>query len=312
MTSSDSATESVRRILVVSHFARQEAIDTSVNVIRRLANAGIVSVLEAQTAAELVNRPGIELPDTVERLGVECDVKDCELVVVLGGDGTILRGVEVARSGDVPVLGINLGHVGFLAESEKEALPDVVRGIIARNYEVEQRLVLQIEVEDEMGNVVSDWALNDAAIEKGNRERMLDVMIWIDGEPLSSFGCDGVLFSTPTGSTAYSFSAGGPVVWPQVEAIVLVPVSAHALFAKPLVVSPDSELAVEVRPRDEGSAVLWLDGRRSIDLPAGALVKATRSPQSVKLARLHQAPFTTRLVNKFQLPVVGWRGKAHS
>lgn len=308
MTSLETA--STRRILVVSHFARQEAIDTSVNVIRRLDNAGIIAVLESQTAAELDVRAGVDLPASVERLGEDCDVSDCELVVVLGGDGTILRGVEVARSGDIPVLGVNLGHVGFLAESEKEALPDVVRGIIARRYDVEERLALHIEVEDAAGNVVREWALNDAAIEKGNRERMLDVMIWIDGEPLSSFGCDGVLFSTPTGSTAYSFSAGGPVVWPQVEAIVLVPVSAHALFAKPLVVGPDSELTVEVQPRDEGSAVLWLDGRRSIELPAGALVKAKKSEQSVKLARLHQAPFTTRLVNKFQLPVVGWRGKA--
>ncbi|MDJ1372385.1 NAD kinase [Gulosibacter molinativorax] len=309
MTTSDQAP--ARRILVVSHFARQEAIDTSVNVIRRLDNAGIVAVLEPQTAAELDARAGVRLPSSVERLGVECAVDQCELVVVLGGDGTILRGVEVARPGDVPVLGVNMGHVGFLAESEKEALPDVVRGIIARNYDVEERLALQIEVEDAAGNLTREWALNDAALEKGNRERMLDVMIWIDGEPLSSFGCDGVLFSTPTGSTAYSFSAGGPVVWPQVEAILLVPVSAHALFAKPLVVGPDSELAVEVQPRDEGSAVLWLDGRRSIELPAGALVKATRSPQSVKLARLHQSPFTTRLVNKFQLPVIGWRGKAN-
>ncbi|KAB1643874.1 NAD kinase [Gulosibacter chungangensis] len=300
-----------RRILVVSHFARQEAIDTSVNVIRRLDNAGIVAVLEAQTASDLDARSGVNLPSSVERLGRDCDVSDCELVVVLGGDGTILRGVEVARPADVPVLGVNLGHVGFLAESEKEALPDVVRGIISRKYDVEERLALHIEVEDPAGNVQRDWALNDAAIEKGNRERMLDIMIWIDGEPLSSFGCDGVLFSTPTGSTAYSFSAGGPVVWPQVEAIVLVPVSAHALFAKPLVVGPDSELSVEVQPRDGGSAVLWLDGRRSIELTAGALVKAKRSPQSVKLARLHQSPFTTRLVNKFQLPVVGWRGKAH-
>ncbi|MGO1544266.1 MAG: NAD kinase [Gulosibacter sp.] len=302
--------EPTRRILVVSHFARQEAIDTSLNVIRRLDNAGIISVLEAQTAQELYARIGQHLPDTVERLGENCDVEDCELVVVLGGDGTILRAVEVARPGDVPVLGVNLGHVGFLAESEKEALPDVVRGIINRSYEVEERLALQIDVEDEAGNVSREWALNDAALEKGNRERMLDVMIWVDGEPLSSFGCDGVLFSTPTGSTAYSFSAGGPVVWPQVEAILLVPVSAHALFAKPLVVGPDSVLGVEVQPRDGGNAVLWLDGRRSIELPAGAQVTATRSPQSVKLARLHQSPFTTRLVNKFQLPVVGWRGKA--
>ncbi|SJM47500.1 NAD kinase [Gulosibacter sp. 10] len=304
------AGESARRILVVSHFARQEAIDTSLGVIEHLAQAGIVPVVEAHSATELYSELDVALPHTVERLGEDCGIADCELVVVLGGDGTILRGVELARTADVPVLGVNLGHVGFLAESEKEALPSVVEGIIARQYEVEERLALQIDVVDAAGEHRSEWALNDAAIEKGNRERMLDVMIWVDGEPLSSFGCDGVLFSTPTGSTAYCFSAGGPVVWPQVEAMVLVPVSAHALFAKPLVVAPDSKLEVEVQPRDAGDAVLWLDGRRSVELPDGARVTATRSPQSVKLARLHQSPFTKRLVDKFQLPVVGWRGRA--
>lgn len=297
-----------RRILVVSHFAREEAIDASITVLRLLAERGVVPVIESSIDDELRDQLGDRLPKGVERLDVDCAIADCELVMVLGGDGTILRGVEIARPGDVPVLGVNLGHVGFLAESERDSLPYVLERVIDRDYEVEQRLALDLTVEAEDGARTTGWALNEASVEKGNRERMLDVVIDVDGEPLSSFGCDGVLLSTPTGSTAYSFSAGGPVVWPQVEALLLVPVSAHALFAKPIVVAPDSVLAVEIRPRDGADAVLWLDGRRQIVLTTGTRVTATRSAQPVKLARLHRAPFTTRLVKKFQLPIVGWRG----
>jgi NAD+ kinase len=142
------------------------------------------------------------------------------------------------------------------------------------------------------------------------------VIIEIDGRPLSRWGGDGVVCSTPTGSTAYAFSAGGPVVWPEVEALLMVPISAHALFAPPMVVSPQSVLAVELIVASETSgAVLWCDGRRKVDLPAGARVEARRGALPVLLARV-QAPgarggdFTDRLVAKFGLPVAGWRGRS--
>ena len=119
---------------------------------------------------------------------------------------------------------------------------------------------------------------------------MLEVVTEVDGRPLTSFGCDGVVLATPTGSTAYAFSAGGPVVWPEVEALLIVPISAHALFAKPLVVSPRSRLAVEILNRTDAQGVLWCDGRRSVDLPPGARVEVTRSATPVRLARTHQTP----------------------
>ena len=138
---------------------------------------------------------------------------------------------------------------------------------------------------------------------------MVDVVLGVDARPVSSFGCDGVILATPTGSTAYSFSAGGPIVWPEVEALILVPISAHALFAEPLVVNPNSRLGVEISPGNpDFSAVLWCDGRRALELPSGALVEATRSKSPIRLARLHTGPFTDRLVAKFRLPVSGWRG----
>jgi NAD+ kinase len=137
---------------------------------------------------------------------------------------------------------------------------------------------------------------------------MLEVVVEVDGRPLSRFGCDGVVCATPTGSTAYNFSAGGPVVWPGVHALLMVPISAHALFARPMVVAPDSVLAVEVLARTEGAGVLWCDGRRSFDLPPGARIEVRRGSRPVHLVRLHEAPFTDRLVAKFDLPVEGWRG----
>lgn len=139
---------------------------------------------------------------------------------------------------------------------------------------------------------------------------MLEVVVEVDSRPLSSFGCDGIVMSTPTGSTAYSFSAGGPVVWPSVEALLLTPLSAHALFARPLVINPNSLMAVEVMRSSVGTGVLWCDGRRTQELPPGARVEVRRSQKSVRIARLHDAPFTDRLVKKFALPVVGWRGPA--
>jgi NAD+ kinase len=247
----------------------------------------------------------------VATLGVDVSVEDVELAIVLGGDGTILRAAELVREGTAPVLGINMGHVGFLAEIEADDMDYAVRRAIARDYAVEERLALQVRVKDASDEILYDtWALNEATVEKASRERMLEVVIEIDGRPLSSFGCDGVVVSTPTGSTAYNFSAGGPVIWPTVEAIAVVPLSAHALFAKPLVVGPEHAVAIEVLERTNGTGVLWCDGRRSHDLPPGARVVVRRSEKPVRLARLHPAAFTDRLVRKFRLPVEGWRGPA--
>jgi NAD+ kinase len=246
--------------------------------------------------------------EQVLELGSDCQEAELELAVVLGGDGTILKAAEIVRESQTPLLGINLGHVGFLAESEKNEIGSTIERVAKRDYLVKERLTLDVSVLLDGKEVYRTWALNEAAVEKSAREKMLEVVVEIDSRPLSSFGCDGIVISTPTGSTAYAFSAGGPVVWPSVEALLLVPLSAHALFARPLVISPGSLLAVEVLQRSPGNGVLWCDGRRSTDLPAGARVEVRKSSKSVKLARLNQGPFTNRLVKKFSLPVEGWRG----
>ena len=295
-----------REILVVAHARRDDTVAAARRVISAVAAAGARPVLP-DGDDEL--RAALGDVGSIATLGVDVTVAAIDLAVVLGGDGTILRAAELVREGTAPILGINMGHVGFLAEIEADVIDDAMRRVIARAYEVEERMTLAVEVIDAAGAVIYDtWALNEATVEKASRERMMEVVIEIDGRPLSSFGCDGVVISTPTGSTAYNFSAGGPVIWPTVEAIAVVPLSAHALFARPLVVGPEAAVAIEVLARTDGIGILWCDGRRSHDLPPGARVVARRSTTPVRLARLHPAPFTDRLVRKFQLPVAGWRG----
>ncbi|WP_353987692.1 NAD kinase [Ruicaihuangia caeni] len=297
-----------RYFLVVAHTGREESLESGVAVCRQLTEAGTVPVLSSDEHAEMIAvAPDLE---RMRVLGRDVEVDDLELTIVLGGDGTILRAAELTRGGAAPLLGVNMGHVGFLAESERNELTATVSRALARDYEVEERMTLKVEVEADGAVVYETWALNEATVEKRSRERMLEVAIEVDARPLSTFGCDGVVMSTPTGSTAYAFSGGGPVVWPNIDAMLLVPLSAHALFARPLVVAPESVLAIEVLARSENGGVLWCDGRRARDLESGARVTATRSEVPVRLARLDPAPFTDRLVRKFQLPVHGWRGPA--
>lgn len=294
-----------RHILVVAHTGREASLWAGVRVCRQLIDAGLVPVVSTDEHGDLLGAaPDLGMLDV---LGVDVAITELELVIVLGGDGTILRAAELAR-GHAPLLGVNLGHVGFLAEADREDLTATVERALARDYAVEERMTLSVRVKHGGEVIWESWALNDASVEKASRERSLEVAIEVDGRPLSTFGCDGVVMSTPTGSTAYSFSAGGPIVWPSVEAMLMVPLSAHALFARPLVVGPDSSLAVELLERSVGSGVVWCDGRRTFDLPAGSRVVVRRSPIPVRLARLNLGPFTDRLVNKFALPVVGWRG----
>jgi NAD+ kinase len=346
--------EPERNVLLVTHTGRSEARDAARKVAHWLSVAGIgVRMLAPEVELDRleVGEPGSWIVPE-DRHAVE----GCELVVVLGGDGTLLRGAELARMADIPLLGVNLGRVGFLAEAELEDLHEVVERIVEQRYEVEERMTLDVRVTRGGSFVGQTWALNEASVEKRARERMLEVLVEVDGRPLSRWGCDGVVCATPTGSTAYAFSAGGPIVWPGVEALLLVPISAHALFARPLVAAPDSVLAIDVQdgaPAEyaqepgepgsnasgsgesglaepgsgesgsgeptagpasgnqgrghEGSGVLWCDGRRTLTLPPGARIEVRRGRRPVRLARLHQAPFTDRLVAKFALPVEGWR-----
>jgi NAD+ kinase len=293
-------------VLVTAHTGKDSALRSARFVAERLTAAGIaVRTLAGEFAS----------PGTQEVPASDAAAEGAELVIVLGGDGSLLRAAELSRPAGVPLIGVNLGHVGFLAEAEPDGLADLVERVVARDYAVEERMTIDVTVRRNGTGIASTWALNEATVEKAARERVIEVIIEIDGRPLSRWGGDGVVCSTPTGSTAYAFSAGGPVVWPEVEALLMVPISAHALFAPPMVVSPQSVLAVELIVASETSgAVLWCDGRRKVDLPPGARVEVRRGALPVLLARLQTSEsrsggFTDRLVAKFGLPVAGWRGR---
>jgi len=281
-----------RRALVVRHSGRPEAVEATEAVLRALRAAGVEPVRASQDTT----------PD---------ELPPFELAVVLGGDGTILRAAELTRGTDVPLLGVNLGHVGFLAEIEPADVATAVDRLTQGDYSVEERTTLDVRVVDPGGTVRDCWALNEAALEKTDPARMIEVVIEVDGRPLSSFGCDGLVVASATGSTAHAFSAGGPVVWPDVRGMVLVPLAAHTLFSRPLVLGPRSVLAVEVIERSPSTAVVTCDGRRQLPLARGTRLEVRVSDVPVRFARLNPAPFTTRLVQKFDLPVVGWRGARH-
>ena len=302
-----------RMVLMVVHPGRDEATETARRVEKVLGdNAIALRVL----SAEAVDRGPLRLsPDDMRAMGVDIEVVDadpdaaegCELVLVLGGDGTFLRAAELARNAAIPVLGVNLGRIGFLAEAEAEAIDRVLEHVVTRDYRVEERLTLDVVVRERGRVIERGWALNEVSLEKGPRLGVLGVVVEIDGRPVSAFGCDGVLVSTPTGSTAYAFSAGGPVLWPDLEAILVVPNNAHALFGRPMVTSPDATIAIEIEA-DGHDALVFCDGRREMPIPAGSRIEVTRCGTPVKWARLDSAPFTDRLVRKFRLPVTGWRG----
>jgi NAD+ kinase len=299
-----------RRVLLLAHTGRDAAREVTLAFCKSLTGHGLHVRMLQEEAAELeLDAASYEPP--LELVGPDADAgADCEIAVVVGGDGSILRAVEVTWSSGTPVLGVNLGHVGFLAEAESDDVESTIEAIVQRTWVAEDRLTVDVRAYRDGELVTHTFALNEASVEKAARERMLEVVVEIDNRPLSRWGCDGVVLSTPTGSTAYNFSAGGPIVWPGVEALVVVPISAHALFARPMVVAPDSVVAVEVIARTDGAGVLWCDGRRAVDLPPGARIEVRRGERPVRLARLHPGPFTDRLVAKFDLPVDGWRGSA--
>ncbi|GAA0518636.1 NAD kinase [Saccharopolyspora subtropica] len=293
-----------REVLLVVHTGRQHNLRTAEKVAGQLVGAGLrVRVL----------------PDEAPELGPDCCCQvvapgpqaaaGTELVLVLGGDGTLLRAAELARLADVPVFGVNLGRVGFLAGADSDALDEAIAAVVEGRYHVEERMTVEVTAKLDGEVLARTWALNEASVEKSSRERILDVVVEVDGHPVSAFGCDGVLCSTPTGSTAYAFSAGGPVVWPEVQALLVVPSNAHALFARPLVVSRESLVAVEIDQHGH-HAVLSCDGQRHFDLPPGARVEVVAGKTPIRLVRLHDTAFTDRLVHKFELPVQGWRGPA--
>ncbi|MGI9144029.1 MAG: NAD kinase [Candidatus Planktophila sp.] len=271
-----------RSILLLVNASREEAKGAADTVSKILTSAGFKIYTQTDT-------------DDVEN----------EVVLVLGGDGTILRGAEYALKRGIPLLGINLGHVGFMAEVESFTYEEVAHAIINKDYVLDPRMLLTFQISRESKIIDKGWALNEVSIERKSTT-MLELFVQIDDRPLSRWGCDGIICATPTGSTAYAFSAGGPVLWPEVQAMVLLPIAAHALFSKPMVIAPTSTIGVTIESSD---AALSADALRKIELEKNDHIEITKNSDEVILAHLKSTIFTDRLVAKFRLPIEGWRGE---
>ena len=283
----------MRNLLLVCNPTRIEAVEAAQKLAAEFTQGGF-----ALFTVSDISIPGVS----------KCDLENLpalEVGVVLGGDGTMLRAAEVARMYEIPLLGVNLGHVGFLAEVEKVSLAAIVAAITDKNYVIDSRMVLKYLVIRKGMQIADGWALNEVTVER-ERATMVELFLEIDGRPISRWGCDGLIASTPTGSTAYAFSAGGPVVWPEVDALVVLPISAHALFSRPLVISTHSQIVVRIESRQ---ALLSADSLRNFELIEGDRVHITKDSGVVQLAHLKETLFSDRLVAKFKLPVEGWRGE---
>lgn len=282
----------MRNLLIVCNPGRVDAVVAAVELQQNLASTfGIYTISD-------VNIPGV-IRSSIEEL------PEIEVAVVLGGDGTMLRAAEVAHARDIPLLGVNLGHVGFLSEVERSKISDVINAVVNKSYVIDPRITLSYTVEREGKTVATGWALNEVTVER-EKATMVELFLEIDNRPISRWGCDGLICSTPTGSTAYAFSAGGPVLWPAVDALVVLPISAHALFSRPLVISPRSVIAVGI---ESNEAFLSADAIRKFPLVMGDRVTVTKDSRIIQLAHLHNTLFSDRLVAKFKLPVEGWRGE---
>ena len=282
-----------RAAVLVVNPSRAEAVEAATILVELLhkANFDLFTISDVSIDG-VTNSAADKLPEV-------------EIAVVLGGDGTILRGAELTRERNIPLLGINIGHVGFMAEVIRPEISAVAKSVIDKSYGLDSRMVLAYEVIRSGKVVNSGWALNEVTVER-QHTTMVELFVQIDGRPLSRWGCDGLIASTPTGSTAYAFSAGGPVLWPEVEALVLLPISAHALFARPMVISPKSEIVVEIQS-DE--ALLSADALRKFPLVSGDQVRISRDASKILLSHIVATTFTDRIVAKFKLPIEGWRGE---
>jgi NAD+ kinase len=285
----------IKKVLLVVHPTRQDASEFGVEITGALKSSGFDAFTNHSNL--IPNAIAFDATNTAH---------DIDIALVLGGDGTILRAAELVRGRNVPIIGINMGSVGFLAEINRPSPHEIVEAFKNGELNGEDRLLLNYEVVRNEEVVSSGWALNELTIERSGTQ-MVELFVQIDDRPLSRWGCDGVICATPTGSTAYAFSAGGPVIWPSVSAFLLLPLAAHALFAKPMVISPNSRIGIDI---ESVTAEISADGMRKFALIQGDRINIARDSQTMKIVHIDNGIFTDRLVAKFKLPVEGWRGQS--
>lgn len=240
-----------------------------------------------------------ELPEDVVLHDLTQELRDADLLICFGGDGTILHASKAATRAGIPVLGVNIGTMGFMAELESGELSMLSR-LAQGDYTVEKRMMLHVKAEHEGQILLEEDALNDAVITKGAVARTVQMAVACDDVEIMSFGGDGVILCTPTGSTGYSISAGGPIVEPTAENIIVTPICAHDMRAKTVVTSAQREITVEIGRIGRKSAFLSVDGGRALRLGMGDKVTVTRSRFYTQLVHLSNRSFFEIVKNKFK------------
>jgi NAD+ kinase len=282
----------LRRVGVVAHPTRPGALTLGKEIGRWASDHAIA-------LRTLDSELGCAGPDA------ECTSEDdfaagLDLIVAVGGDGTLLRAVGLALGGDIPVLGVNLGRLGFLTETEPDDLTAALDAVADGRYSIERRTTLEVVAVGDGVETAVATAVNDVVLEKTARHRLAGVSVSIDGRLFARYAADGIIVASPTGSTAYSFSAGGPIVSPRLDAIMLTPIAPHMVFNRSLVLHPDELIRLDVMPGSSGVTVS-VDGRHVTELPPGAVIEARRGPHAALLVRLEQADFFGRVRSKFRL-----------
>lgn len=240
---------------------------------------------------------GIELPKDISFGEMDKELDGADMLICFGGDGTILHAAKEAAARQIPILGVNMGSVGFMAELEHSELSLLSR-VTAGKYRIDERMMLDVAVIRDGRRVLEDFALNDAVMTKGAVARIVDLEVYGDGVLISQLGGDGLIVSTPTGSTAYSMAAGGPIVEPSAESIIITPICAHALQAKSFVLGRDRVVEVRTERHSRKSVYLSMDGGKAFKLAGGDRVVIRRSERVTRLARITDKSFYTIVSEK--------------
>jgi NAD+ kinase len=277
-------------IAIFGNTLRSETIREVRHIIEYLQLRGVNVVLSQELRQEASSREFPSVEDYMSHEGNSID-----FALSLGGDGTFLTTAAMVGHLDIPILGINCGHLGYLAEVQIEEVEQVLDLLINNNYTIEQRRMLEVTCSQE-GKIASPYALNDVGILKSGLSSMITVEVSINGEFLHNYKADGLLIATPTGSTAYNLSVGGPLLDPQVHAIILSPVATHSLNIRPLVVLDDSKIDVKVSSRN-GNFLLSVDGRSQV-LKQDIHLHIERSQRKIKLVRIDGQTFMQSLKDK--------------
>ena len=259
-----------------------------------LQNAGI----ETRVCLPFDVDKSFEFPKEIKFCDLHREIKNADVLICFGGDGTILHSSKIATRHHVPVLGVNMGTMGFMAELEASELP-LLANLATGDYRIERRMMLRVTVQNDGRELFDELALNDAAITKGAIARVIQVSVFCDDVEASSFSGDGVIVATPTGSTAYSLSAGGPIVEPSSHNIIVTPICAHALQAKGMVTVPGRTISVQLGKLGRRNAFLSVDGGRAFRLNVGDVVSVRKADQETRLIRLKQTSFYEILNHKF-------------